>query len=58
MGLLLPVLIPFIFHWYEGAEPPLEEFALNVSKDPAQFGFVPEIKLIEVAGETVGVTVM
>ncbi len=33
---LLPVLMPFIFHWYKGFEPAFIVLATNVAADPVQ----------------------
>ena len=35
-GLLIPTLLPFFFHWYVGAEPPLEILAVNLTLVPLQ----------------------
>lgn len=35
-GLLIPTLLPFFFHWYVGAEPPLEMLAVNLTLVPLQ----------------------
>lgn len=35
VGLLVPVLTPFNFHWYEGLDPPLVGVAVNVTEVPA-----------------------
>jgi len=57
-GLLAPVFIPFIFHWYEGDTPPLTAEAENVTGLPEQAGLVPDDKKMEVDAEIVGVTVI
>lgn len=53
---LLPALMPFTFHWYEGAPPPLVGVAVKVTEVPAQI-FVEEAEILTV-GVALGVTVM
>ena len=36
VGLFVPTLVPFTFHWYPGVVPPLVGVAVNVTEVPAQ----------------------
>ena len=61
---MVPTLLPFSFHWYEGVEPPLVGVAVNVTLVPEQivvavaeilmltgrFGFTVMVMVFEVAG--------
>ena len=65
--LFVPTLVPFTFHWYTGAEPPLVGVAVNVTLVPAQivvadaatdtlagkFGLTVIVIPVEVAGDPV-----
>ena len=53
---LVPALMPFTFHWYEGAPPPLVGVAVKVTEVPAQI--LVELALILTAGVALGVTVI
>lgn len=55
-GLLVPVLMPFTFHWYTGTPPPLVAVAVNVTCVPAQTDVADA--LIVIAGVTAGATVI
>lgn len=41
VGLLLPALIPFTFHWYDGLLPPLKGVAENPTAEPTHKGLLP-----------------
>lgn len=56
VALLAPMLLPFNFHWYEGAVPPLAGVAVKVTEVPEQI-FIPGLALISTDGVTVGVIV-
>jgi hypothetical protein len=57
VGLVAPVIsVPFNFHWYKGAGPPLTRPELNVTSVPAQTGFAEAVIAI-LAGSN-GLTVM
>ena len=45
-GLLMPTLLPFFFHWYVGAEPPLEILAVNLTLVPLQMEVASELMLM------------
>jgi len=42
VGLFVPTLFPLIFHWYEGALPPLEGVAVKVTDVPGHMFPVTE----------------
>ncbi len=54
VGLLLPTLLPFTFHWYEGV-PPLLGVAVNVTPVPEQIFVAEGVTATE--GVTVGLIV-
>jgi hypothetical protein len=54
--LLVPTLLPFTFHWYEGVAPPLVGVAVNVTLAPAHTDVADALMLTE--GATTGFTVM
>lgn len=33
---MVPTLLPFTFHWYDGVRPPLDGLALKVTTEPTQ----------------------
>jgi hypothetical protein len=45
---LVPALVPFTFHWYDGLAPPLVTAAVNVTSVPEQILLLPA--LIETVG--------
>ena len=56
VALLAPTLVPFNFHWYEGAVPPLVGVAVKVTLDPIQIA-VSLAPILTLAGK-LGLTVM
>jgi hypothetical protein len=56
--LLVPTLVPFTFHWYDGVVPPLVGVAVKVMGMPAQDGLVPEVTATATVGATDALTVM
>ena len=42
VALFVPTLLPFTFHWYDGAEPPLTGTAVNVIFPDSHKGRLPE----------------
>jgi hypothetical protein len=55
-GLLEPVLLPFVSHWYDGDAPPLIGEAENVTGEPVQTAWSATV--IVNAGVTMGSTFM
>lgn len=43
---LMPTLIPFFFHWYAGAVPPLTGTAVNVTLVPVQIELEGEAEIV------------
>ena len=39
----MPAFIPFTFHWYTGADPPLEGVAVKDTTVPSQTGFADAV---------------
>ena len=58
VALLVPTLLPFTFHWYDGVVPPLTGVAVKVAEEPAQIGFVPAVCAIVTDGVDTLLTVM
>lgn len=56
VGLLVPTLMPFTFHWYAGEPPPLVAVAVNITCVPVHI--VPADALMLIAGATAGVMVI
>ena len=70
MALFEPTLLPFTFHWYAGAKPPLTGVAVQVTMIPEQtglaeaptdtltgrFGLTIMVTVFEIAGLPVGQT--
>ena len=56
---MVPTLLPFNFHWYEGADPPLVGVAVKVTLVPEQIvvALAPTLTLAGKFGLTVMVTV-
>lgn len=53
---LVPTLVPFTFHWYDGDEPPLVMLAVKVTLVPVHTLLADALTLT--VGVTCGVTVM
>jgi hypothetical protein len=53
-GELVPLLIPFTFHWYTGEMPPFTEVAVKETGIPLQTGF-PELTM-DTADGKIGLT--
>ena len=47
---LVPTLLPFNFHWYIGADPPLVGAAVNVTLVPSQIELSPSEDVTATAG--------
>lgn len=56
VALLVPVLVPLSFHWYDGVPPPLTGVAVKVTDVPEQM--VVAVAVIETDGTTDGFTVI
>lgn len=52
VALLVPTLLPFTFHWYDGVVPPLLGVAVKVTEAPDALGLVPEVIAMLTAGVT------
>jgi hypothetical protein len=50
VALLVPALLPFIFHWYTGDEPALVTLDVNVACAPAHMLLPPLIVTVAAAG--------
>jgi hypothetical protein len=50
--LLVPAFIPFTFHWYVGAVPPLTDVAIKVTDVPAQIAPAGDAATLTLAGRS------
>jgi len=57
VGLFVPTLTPFTFHWYDGLVPPCVGVAVKVTDVPGQMG-VAGSATMETAGVNTGFTTM
>jgi len=55
---LVPALVPFTFHWYEGVVPPLVGVAVKVTDEPEAAGLVPAVIAMLTDGATDGFTLI
>ena len=56
VGILLPALVPFTFHWYWGDVPSLAGVAVKVTELPEQKGFADAT--MDIPTSRFGLTVM